>query len=189
MILWGPARVDSSLAGDTVTTRKVSFGSQQEQIRYLRDVVSQYRAVYAIRARARDIAFRQRSCAPKDKRCQALAIASWVQDNITYVEELPETFQTPTSTVSQGYGDCDDFVQLICAMLESIGIQSELVALQWPEADGEYYRHIFARAAFTEGGQRITLPLDATISRSVYDLTDPIRLALDMGRRLTVFVG
>jgi len=189
VILWGPAHVDSSLAGDTVTTRKVTFGSQQEQIRYLRDIVTEYRSVYAIRARARDIVFRQRGCAPKDKRAQALAIASWVQDNITYVEEMPETFQTPTSTVSQGYGDCDDFVQLICAMLESIGISSELVALQWPDVDGEYYRHIFARACFTEAGKSCCIPLDATLGRSVYDLTNPIQLALQAGRKLTVFVG
>jgi transglutaminase-like putative cysteine protease len=190
VILWGAPRVGSSLAGDTVSTRKVTFGSQEEQIRYLRQVVDQYRCVYAIRARARDIVFRQRGCLPKDKRSQALAIASWVQDNITYVEERPETFQTPTSTVAQGYGDCDDFVQLIAAMLESIGIESQLVALQWPEDGESYYRHIFARAVFVEGGRRVELPLDATISRSVYDLTDPIRLARETGKRpLTVFVG
>jgi transglutaminase-like putative cysteine protease len=190
VILWGAPRVDTSLAGDTVSTRKVSFGSQEEQIRYLRQVVDQYRGVYAIRARARDIAFRQRGCAPKDKRCQALAIGSWVQDNITYVEELPETFQTPTSTVAQGYGDCDDFVQLICAMLESIGIQSQLVAMQWPEGGDSYYRHIFARAVFSEGGQLVQLPLDATLGQSVYDQVDPIRLAVQRGKRpLTVFVG
>lgn len=190
MILWGAPHVDSSLAGDIVTTRKVSFGSQEEQIRYLRQVVDQYRGVYAIRARARDIAFRQRGCAPKDKRCQALAIASWVQDSITYVEERPETFQTPTSTVAQGYGDCDDFVQLIGALLEAIGIEAELVALQWPEADGEYYRHIFARAVFAEAGRRVRLPLDATLGQSVYDLVDPIEVARARGKRpLTVYVG
>lgn len=190
MIFWGAPRVDTGLAGDIVTTRKVSFGSQEEQIRYLRQVVDQYRGNYAIRARARDIAFRQRGCLPKDKRAQALAIASWVQDNITYVEERPETFQTPTSTVAQGYGDCDDFVQLIGAMLESIGIESQLVALQWPEGGDSYYRHIFPRAVFSEGGRLVLLPLDATLGRSVYDQVDPIQIAQQTGKRpLTVFVG
>jgi transglutaminase-like putative cysteine protease len=189
VIVWGPARTDTSLAGDEVTTRKVTFASQREQIRYLRSIVNQYREVYPIRARARDIVFRQRGCAPKDKRCQALAIASWVQDNITYVEERPETFQTPTSTVSQGYGDCDDHVQLVCAMIESIGIESELVALQWPDDDGEYFRHIYARAVISEGGRTSRLPLDTTLGRSVYDLVDPIQVAVQRGKQLTVYVA
>lgn len=189
MIVWGRPHVDTGLAGDIVTTRQVSFASQKEQIRYLRSVVNEYRCAYAIRARARDIVFRQRCCAPKDKRAQALAIASWVQDNITYVEELPETFQTPTATVAQGYGDCDDYVQLICALLESIGIDSELVALQWPADDGEYFRHIYAVACFPEKGRLVCLPLDATLGISVYDLTDPTRVAQLAGRKLTVYRG
>jgi len=188
-LVWSRPRVDIGLAGDVVTTRKVSFASQKEQVDYLRSVVNQYRGVYAIRARARDIVFRQRMCAPKDKRAQALAIGSWVQDNITYVEELPETFQTPTSTVAQGYGDCDDYVQLICSLLESIGIDSELVALQWPAEDGEYFRHIYAVACFAEKGREVCLPLDATLGLSVYDLTDPIRIAQLAGRKLTVYRG
>jgi transglutaminase-like putative cysteine protease len=188
-LVWGERQVGFGVAGDVVTTRKVSFASQEEQIQYLRSVVTEYRCVYPIRARARDIVFRQRGCAPKDKRAQALAIGSWVQDNITYVEELPETFQTPLATVAQGYGDCDDYVQLICSMLESIGIDSELVALAWPDDDGEYYRHIYAVACFVEKGARIRLPLDATLAISVYELTDPIKIAKLAGRKLTVYRG
>lgn len=189
MIVWGNPHVSFGVAGDVVTTRKVSFGSQEEQIRYLRSIVDEYRCVYAIRARARDIVFRQRGCAPKDKRGQALAIGSWVQDNVTYVEELPETFQTPTSTVAQGYGDCDDYVTLIGSLLESIGIDAELVALQWPDTDGEYYRHIYAVASFTERGSQVCLPLDATLGASVYELTNPIRVAQLAGRNLKVYRG
>jgi transglutaminase-like putative cysteine protease len=190
MIIWGPSLISRGFAGDVVTTRVLRAGSQKEQVGYLRDVINEYRCSYPIRARARDIAFRQRGCAPKDKRAQALALAAWVQDTITYVEERPETFQTPTSTVAQRYGDCDDHVQLLGALLESIGIETELVALQWPEAgDGEYFRHIYLRACFAERGRRVCLPLDTTISRSVYELTDPIEMSQRMGRRLTVLVG
>jgi hypothetical protein len=195
VIIWGPAHVGRGFAGDVVTTRVVRFGSQKEQVAYLRSVIDEYRANYAIRSRARDIVFRQRGCRPKDKRAQALALASWVQQNITYVEEKPEIFQTPTSTVAQGYGDCDDHVQILGAMLESIGIDARLVALQWPDRDGgssvssEYFRHIFVQGCFVEGGRYVCLPLDTTLARSVYDLTDPIEVSRRMGRRVTVFVG
>ena len=39
--------------------------------------------------------FHEAGCQPKDKLAHALAIGEWVQKNITYVNELPETFQSP----------------------------------------------------------------------------------------------
>lgn len=195
MILWGPAHVGRGFAGDVVTQRVVRFGSQKEQVAYLRQVIENYRANYAIRTRARDIVFRQRGCRPKDKRAQALALASWVQNNITYVEEKPEIFQTPTSTIAQGYGDCDDHVQVLGAFLESIGLDARLVALQWADNDGgsseksEYFRHIFVQGCFPEKGRYVCLPLDTTLARSVYDLTDPIETCRRLGRKVTAFVG
>lgn len=182
MLIVGRPRLEQGLQGDEVSQTVVTFSTQEEQILFLREVVDAYSGDYAIVSRARDIAFRQRCCVSKDKRCQAIAIASWVQQNITYVEEIPERFQAPTSTVSQGYGDCDDFVQLIGAMLQAIGIECELVGMHWGEADGAYFRHIFVRAVFPEDGVIVSLPLDATMSRPVAALVDPIQVAIDSGR-------
>jgi len=151
------------------------------QINLLRMMVDEYRGAYAIRSRARDIIFRQYCVPPREKEKQALALADWVQRNITYVEEKPEVFQTPLHTVATGYGDCDDFVTLIAALCESVGIDCELVGMEW---EGEY-RHIFPRAVIK--GRRV--PLDATLLGSVYDKRDPIDIALGWGVDLTCYVG
>lgn len=190
LVNFGAPTVEAGAAGDTVTTRKVRFGSQQEQIMWLRGMVDEYRGVYAIRSRARDIVFRQRGCAPKDQVCQALAIGSWVQDTITYVQELPETFQTPTSTVAQGYGDCDDFTTLIGALCESIGIETQLVGMEWGRGTARYFRHIFPRAIIPRGGRLYVIPLDATSSSPVDGTYDPITVAQRQGvRGLRLFVA
>ena len=172
MLLFTPPEIEHGLAGDEVSQRVVRVRGQPDQICMLRDMVNEYRNLYAIRARARDIVYRQWPTAPKDKKSQAIAIGRWVQDNISYIEEKPEVFQTPTHTVATGYGDCDDFVTLIGSLLEAIGIDSELVGLHWR---GEY-RHIFPRAVMP-WGERV--PLDATLNAPIDYLTDPIKLAQD----------
>lgn len=179
----------SSATGATVATRRVRFGSQPEQIVFLRGMVEQYRETYQINARARDVAFRQRGALPKDQIGQAIAIGSWVQDTITYVNELPERFQTPTTTIAEGYGDCDDMATLIASMCESIGIATELVGMEWGEGDLRSFRHIFARAVVPTGGRVVRVPLDATLNAPVDGRQDPIRIALARGvRRLRLFV-
>lgn len=184
MLLIGQPQVEDGIQGDQVLQTVVTFSTQEEQIRFLRRVVEQYSGDHRIVSLARDIVFRQYHCAPKDKRAHALALASWVQRNITYVEEIPERFQSPTSTVSQGFGDCDDFVQLLASLLQAVGVEAELVAMEWTEDDGTYFRHIFTRARFVEDGQEVSLPLDATMSRPVTDLVDPVEIAIDNGRPL-----
>ncbi len=189
LVHFGAATLETSEAtGATVTSRRVRFGSQPEQIVWLRKMIDEYREPYIIRARARDIAFRQRGCPPRDQACQAVAIAGWVQDTITYVNEMPETFQTPPTTIAEGYGDCDDFSTLIGALCESIGILVELVGMQWTEGGVEYYRHIFPRALVPIGGRVVRVPLDATLTVPVDGTQDPIRIALARGvRNLRVF--
>lgn len=185
-----PSFQSSEATGATVTERKVSFASQPQQIMWLRGMVDSYRETYPIRARARDIAFRQRSCPPRDPTCQALAIAGWVQDNITYVNEMPETFQTPTTTVAEGYGDCDDFSTLIASMCESLGIATELVGMEWGQGAARYYKHIFPRAVVPQGGRVYRVPLDATLTTPVDGTQDPIRIALARGvKNLRIFVA
>ena len=181
-----PSFEGSEVWGDVVTQRVIRCASQEDQIRALREMVGEARNLYNIRARARDIVFRQWPTPPKDRRAQALAIASWVQRNITYVEEMPEVFQTPSQTVASGYGDCDDFTSLTAALLEAIGIPSLLVGLEWHVPDeGRAYQHIFAGADLPSG----FVPLDATLSWPIDYVMDPIELARQKHPDVKIFVG
>jgi len=188
---WGPARVERTVAGDVVSTRRVRFSSQEDQIRFLRGLVEESRELAAIRARARDIVFRLYNCPPRQECEYALAIGDWVQRSITYVREMPEVFQTPTATIALAYGDCDDHTAVVCSLLEAIGIESELVGMAW-NIDGETtFNHIFPRAVVSFGLERpLRIPLDTTLQRPVRSMTDPILLAHERRlRNLRVFVG
>lgn len=185
-----PEIASSDVTGAKVATRRLTFSSQQEAIMYLRGIVDAYRGTYAIVARARDIAFRQAYCPPRDQLCQALAIARYVQQNVTYVAELPERFQTPTTTLAEKYGDCDDFTTTIAALCEAIGIETELVGMEWGPPHDRYFRHIFPRALIPQKGGRIfRLPLDATLTRPVDDRANPIEIALKQGANLRLFIA
>lgn len=172
--IWGAAQSERTLAGDVVTTRRVHFRSQGEQIEFLRQMVDEYRGHAGIRARARDIVFRQANCPARDEVAYALAIGRWVQANVTYVRELPEEFATPVHTLLTRYGDCDDFASVTAALIESLGIESELVGMSWetPADPQGAFGHIFTRAVVR--GQRI--PLDATLEFPIEALTDPIEV-------------
>ena len=181
--------------------RKLRFPSQADQIAWLRQMVNLYKGNQLIRGKAIDIVFRISGCAPKAKACHALAIGRWVQENIRYVNEGIETFQSPVRTLTWRHGDCDDFTTLIASMLESIGIQSELVGLEWR---GQF-RHIFPRALIpvpVVGAARIdfsstllrlcglerppqpaSLPLDATLRQPVGTI-NPVTAAVRKGRKV-----
>ena len=167
------------VSGRSAFKSAVMFRDQAEQVRWLRAMVDRYRGDTLIHDKAADIAFNWASCpttptgGDKARLCQAVAIGRWVQQNIRYVNEGAETFQSPVRTLTARIGDCDDFTTLVCALLESIGIRSELVGLQW----GGSFRHIFPRAVI--GGRRI--PLDATLSMDVAQLTNPIAISLARG--------
>lgn len=186
LVSFGPMVVAETPDGAEVVQSHVRFGSQAEQVQFLRAMVDQFREQPAIRARARDIVFRQYGCRPKYFMDHAIAIGSWVQNNVTYANEIPEVFQTPSHTLYCRYGDCDDFTTLICSLLESVGIESELVALEWDGA----FRHIFPVACVPgRMGQTVRLPLDATLSQPVADLANPIEIARRKGYRLKVYVA
>lgn len=59
------------------------------------------------------------------------AIQNWVRDNISYVPDprLYEMLQTPPQTLHIGTGDCDDKTILVCALLETLGFDTELLAV------------------------------------------------------------
>jgi transglutaminase-like putative cysteine protease len=205
IVRFGEEHIEQTVAGDEVAQRRVTFRSQEDQIRFLRETVRQSSELAAIRARARDIVFRIYNSPQRNEAAYAVAIGRWVQANIQYVRENPEIFQVPTATIALGYGDCDDMVTVVASLLEAVGIDSEIVGMEWETDEGtpapwwarwvgldggrRAFQHIFARAVLPLRGGAWRLPLDTTLQRPMDDLTDPIKLALEMGHHLRIFVA
>lgn len=59
------------------------------------------------------------------------ALQNWVRDHIAYFYDPRNTelLQTPPQTLNIGTGDCDDKTILLLAALESIGYETELLAV------------------------------------------------------------
>lgn len=155
----------------------VDFRDIDEQLRYLRTRVDDYRMHPVIRDKAMSI-IREAGVEPRDKKGQALALGQWVQDNVYYVHERPERFATPIETLKKGYGDCDDTTVLIAAMLEAVGIPSRLVCMKIDHV----FKHIFP-AAIMENNFGALLPLDSTMKNfRVVDVKNPIEWAMERGK-------
>jgi len=186
----GPEMVEETIAGDLVGQRVGRFASQAEQVHYLRELVTEATPLASMRARARDIVFRVHNAPQRNHAAYAVAIAKWVQANVQYVNESPEVFQDPPTTLAMGYGDCDDFVTLVATLVETLGIETQIVGMEWEHPDGRAFQHIFARAVVPMGrGQKWYVPLDTTLMRPIEDLTDPIKLAMEMGHDVRVVIA
>lgn len=167
-----------------LTVRRMRFTNQAEQIAFLRQMVSQYRANQLIREKAHEI-LEENDLSGRARALASLAIAEWVQENIRYVNEGIETFQSPVRTLTYRVGDCDDFTTLIATMLESIGIKTELVGLEWR---GQF-RHIFPRAVLkNRENKTVRIPLDATLRQSVKVLTNPVAVSIRRGDKPSILV-
>src|SRR6185369_12363360 len=94
-------------------------------------------------------------CIARDKKCQAIALGSWVQDNVYYVHEMPERFQLPDETLRLKAGDCDDATTLVASLLEAVGIPAALVCMRVNGA----WAHIFPSARLEDNS---LMPLDTT---------------------------
>jgi len=163
---------------------QVRWPNQAHQVLYLRKVVDTYRAWPEFRKLAAWIVFDWAACPMRDKRCHALAIARWVQQHVRYINEGEETYMTPVATLLERSGDCDEFTTLIATLIESIGIDCQVVGLEW---DGQY-RHIFPRAVVGQapGGGPLLLPLDATLDTPVGEpLQDPVLMLHRRGKAVT----
>lgn len=169
----------------------VEFKDLDEQLRYLRRMISgpkvnvggELLGDYRTHPDIRDLAIsiiRKADVTPRDRKSQALAIGQWVQDNIMYVLESPERFATPIRTLKDRAGDCDDQVQLIGSLIQSIGIPDQLVCMQ---IDG-VWRHIFDAAVMPSGA---LLPLDSTMRDfSVQEAVNPTAWAIQRGKRVRI---
>lgn len=169
-------RTLGALPSDHGPSVVVDFKDIDEELRFLRKMVSQFRMYPKIRDLA--VSIIQADGVPqRDKREQALSLARWVRDNIYYVHELPERFQLPTETLRLKAGDCDDQTTLLASLLESIGIPSMLVCM---EVNGGW-AHIFPAAVMQPGGR--LLHLDTTAKNG--DLAqNPVRYAQQKGKSI-----
>jgi transglutaminase-like putative cysteine protease len=153
--------------GAQLSTFARVWRNQREQVLYLRTVVNAARAETEIRELARDIVFRQAGLAARQPLAHAIALARWVQTNITYVNELPEVFQTPLATLDTRYGDCDDQAVLLASLLESIGIPAYLVSIGWGAPPAPELEHIYVVADVAGPGETYLVPLDSTLRTDI----------------------
>lgn len=169
-----------------VKVRRMRFESQAAQVWWLRQMVRVYRTNQLIREKAVDIVFNWAKCPAKSKLCQAVAIGRWVQTHVRYVNEPVETFQSPIRTLTWRAGDCDDHAGLVCTLLESIAIASQLCALWWRDQ----YRHIYPRALVGQGKGKPPriLHLDTTLKTDVRQLANPIAISIKRGDHPRVLV-
>jgi hypothetical protein len=198
-VILAGAWTDRDLHGQPAPTKKFRFGSQQEQVAFLRGLVTGWRSKLAMREKAVQI-LQDAGIQPRRRVQQALAIGNWAKESIYYVNEPVEIFQTPARTIRSGIGDCDDFTVCIATLCESIGIPTRLVALSVrPQPRGVLAHigdaliredtaltHIYPEALPMHEGRRVRVPLDATGDFPVG--TDPIAYALRRGRRVRTFV-
>jgi len=64
---------------------------------------------------------------PRDYVGQAKALLNYVQNDLYYINEPGERLSDPLRTLDVGYGDCDDLVIVLGALLESIRIPWRVV--------------------------------------------------------------
>ena len=90
----------------------------------------------------------------------AKKIFMYVKQNIKYVSDIYniETIQDPITTLRIKFGDCDDFVVLLGAMLKSIGYRVALVSVALNDTilgtdsnPDDDYNHIFLIVETTQG--------------------------------------
>jgi hypothetical protein len=130
----------------------------RETLKAMRDQVRQDKFNSWVRDFAQSIV---RQVQPKDWMGEVCAVFDWVQTNIRYGLDTNgvEVIQAPHVTLELGYGDCDDFVCLLCGLLEALGHDTFICALGFDAA--ENYSHVIALCAGA-GGETGLISLDAT---------------------------
>lgn len=106
----------------------------------MRQLINSYKTDIAIRTAAANAIFLQPE---KDDYAEVEAIFNWVRDHVRYVRDVNgvETITTPDRTLELMYGDCDDQVILLGAMLESVGYPTRLVISGY--SDPRIFEHVY----------------------------------------------
>lgn len=150
----------------------VEFPNLDSQLHLIRGMISKWSGHPDVRNLALRIV-RDAGLDTRDKPAMAQTIGRWVQDNITYIHELPERFQTPEVTIATAAGDCDDMNILIGALVEAIGVPVGVIAM---EVNGAW-RHIFPAAWIKDA----FLPLDASLKDRI-GTVNPVLRSLSKGK-------
>lgn len=178
---WGEVATN----GRRVIHRWADFGSIEDQLQYLRTMVDIYRATTF----ARELSLRiltEAGIPDYNKPAQAVAIAEWVKKNIRYINEFPETFQTPPRTVEIEAGDCDDHTTLIASLCGNIGVPTEVVGMKVDDV----WKHVFPVAIFTsKSGKQIPMCLDSTLkNHPIKEFVNPAQMVRAQGKKVDLFV-
>lgn len=182
MIKAGETWSELDQQGKKVVSQRLDFDSIPEQIAFLRTMINVYRGTTWAKELALQLV---RDCEHRNKACYAMAIAEAVQGRVKYINELPETFQTPVRTWNLRAGDCDDFTTLIGTLIETLGITVEVVGMK---INGKW-RHVFPRALVPgRDGKLRRMVLDATIKGTpVRQMVNPITRSLARGYTVDTF--
>lgn len=167
-----------SVMGDGVeiASASVRFRNFAEEAHFLRKRANEFGRNLPLRELALKIIFP--NCESRDESCQALAIGTWVQENIKYVHEATELFQSPMTTLRLKAGDCDDHATLINSLLTTVGIKNKFCILnirgQWA--------HIYAVALVKVPGEGLhRMTLDSTLDERINELVNPIAKLKERG--------
>lgn len=127
-----------------------------QTLRLMRGLVREYKTSGQVRETALALISGVRQ---KDWAGEIRAVFDWVRDHIRYTRDINgvETLQTPLATMELGTGDCDDKTTLLCALLESIGHPTRMIAAGYRKPHS--YSHVYAETLL---GDR-WIPLDATL--------------------------
>ncbi len=127
------------------TLRSISSGRAgiMQTLAVMRRLVHEGRRDLAVRQAAVTASF---MVPEKNAFAEVQAVFEFVRDSIRYVSDIldVETLMTPAQTLQVGYGDCDDQVALLCAMLESIGYPTRFVVAAYMEPG--VFEHVYAQA-------------------------------------------
>lgn len=90
----------------------------------------------------------------RDELSEITALFEYVRDHIRYVRDVHgvETLTTPEMTLQRRVGDCDDQTTLLCALCESVGYPTRLIAAGYndPRAYEHVYCQILARGIWID---------------------------------------
>lgn len=123
----------------------------RETLRAMSIIIKQYKKAPEIR----ELALLLTANLPQKKwLAEVNQIHVFCRDRIRYVKDIRgvETLQTPVQTLRIKQGDCDDKSMLACALLESIGHPTRIIAVGFT---GGGYSHVFPQTKI--GDKWITL--------------------------------
>jgi Transglutaminase-like superfamily len=76
------------------------------------------------------------------------SIGEWVGRNIRFTRDVygKETLHSAREIIRLGIGDCDDFTILICSLLGTIGVKTQIKTISSPRLDPSQFTHVYPEA-------------------------------------------